>query len=105
MSDVHASNFVYRQDSESLLGKGDKLKRVSGSGLEKCDGCYLHLDQNRSEIVRSGQTAAVFEKRRKEHERSSKLQDGATKTRAFYLSYPHPTVADSIGEKLGLWTD
>jgi hypothetical protein len=62
MSDVHAPNFVNRHDSESLLGKGDKFKRVSGSVLEKCDGCHLHLDKNRSDIVRSGQTAAGFEK-------------------------------------------
>jgi hypothetical protein len=105
MSDVHAPNFVNRKDIESLLGKSDKFKAVCGSGLEKCDGCYLHLDKNRSEIVRSGQTAAGFEKRQKEHEKSSKLQDGATKTRLFYQSYPHPTVADSVDGKRGLWSD
>jgi hypothetical protein len=61
MSDVYAPNFVNRQNSESLLGKGDQFKVVFGSGLEKCDGCYLHLDDNRSEIVRSDQTSAEFE--------------------------------------------
>jgi hypothetical protein len=32
MPDVHAPNFVDRQDSESLLGKGDKFKLVFNLG-------------------------------------------------------------------------
>jgi hypothetical protein len=79
MPEVHAPSFVNRQESESLRGKSDKIKVVLGSGLEKCDECYLHLHNNRSEIVRSGQTFAGFEERQREQKRSSKLQDGATK--------------------------
>jgi hypothetical protein len=62
-----------------LLGKGSKCKEVSGSVFEKCDGCVVHLDKNRSKIVRSVQTAARFEKRNKEHETSYKLQDETQK--------------------------
>jgi hypothetical protein len=69
LSDAHAANFVSRRDYESLLGNGEKFDTFSGTGLENCDGCYLHLDRNRSEIVRSGQTTAGFEKRSKQHER------------------------------------
>jgi hypothetical protein len=58
ISDVHAPNFVNGQNSASLFAKGDKS--VSGSGAEKCDGCYPHLDKNRSDIVRSSWTAAGF---------------------------------------------
>jgi hypothetical protein len=52
-------------------------------------------------MVRFGQTAAGFEKRHEEHKSSSKLQDGATKTRTFSLSHPHPIMADSVDGKLG----
>jgi hypothetical protein len=55
--------------------------------------------------VRSGQTTAGFEKRQREHEKSSRLQDSATKSRLFYHSNPHPTVADSVGGKRGVWSD
>jgi hypothetical protein len=102
MPDAHARSFVNRQESESLRAKGDKFNVLFGYGLEKCDGCYLHLDNNRSEIVRSGQTTAEFEKLLK---KSSKLQVGATKTRLFLQSFPQPTVADSVGGKRGLWSD
>jgi hypothetical protein len=76
------------------LGKGDEFKAVAGSGLGKCDGCYLHLDKNRSQIVRSDQTVGGLEKTYKEHEKSSKRQGQATKPEFFYQKYPHPTVDD-----------
>jgi hypothetical protein len=61
VSDAHAANFVSRKDYEHMLGNGEKFNIVSGSGMENCDGCYLQLDRNRSEIVRSGKTTAGFE--------------------------------------------
>lgn len=88
ISDVHAPTFVNRQHSESLWGKGDKFKAVARSGLAKCDAWYLHLDENRSDIVRPGQIATEFEKRHKEHDKSPELQDENTKTRVFSIHIP-----------------
>ena len=105
LSDVHATNFDNRKDHESLLGNAQKFKAVDGSGLEQCDGCYLHLDKNRSEIVRSGQTTTGFWKRNQQHEKASKLQDPSTRGRLFYQSYPHKLVAGKVEGKLGLWDD
>jgi hypothetical protein len=39
------------------------------------------------------------------HEKSSKLQDGATKTRLFYQTDYHPTVDYSVDAKVGIWSD
>jgi hypothetical protein len=88
MPDVHAPNFVNRQESESLRGKGDKFNVVFGSGLEKCDGCYLHLDNNRSEIVRSGQTTAEFEKRQREHKNHPSFKMVLPNLDCFYSHFP-----------------
>jgi hypothetical protein len=43
MSDVHAPNVINMKYIESLLGKGDKFKTISGFGLEKHDVSYFHL--------------------------------------------------------------
>jgi hypothetical protein len=91
-------------DCEPLLGKGDDFKAVSGDWLEKCDRCNLNLDENISENVGPGQTAAEFENRHK-NEKSPKLQDGATKIRGFYQSYLHPIGCNSVDGDLGLWSD
>lgn len=60
-----------------------KFKAVSGSGLEKWNGCCLHFEK-RSKIMRSGQTAAAVGKWHEEHEKSSKIQHEATKSMMFY---------------------
>jgi hypothetical protein len=50
---------------QSLLGTGDKFKALSGYELQAFDGCYLHLDEDRSVIARYVQAPAGFEKRQR----------------------------------------
>lgn len=87
-SGANAENFVNGTYYEPLLENDDKLKAVSGSGMENCDGCYQNFGRRRSEMVRSGQRTAEFEKRSMQHQKATKLQDAEAKTGVFYKSHP-----------------